>query len=749
MISQCSGHVFIGLLRSVYNNVCHSGVRLTARRPALLSRHCSRARTLSTLLHSADGLPSIRQIRHRALGTSSSYATSKSRRQSYSKLRTPDDDKQRQIAVIGGGITGLTAAHYLARYAKNAKITIYEASDRPGGWVKGDRVVVEDELGQQGHVLFQHGPRVLRSGNMTSKYDDLVLYDVISTLRLDRKMRQPRHVSGKRFLYYPDHLVKMPSRDLSVGNIVDAARSFLTEPLWSGLLPSAFNAWVSLNKSKAPLVLNNSPDGVAAEAEPTGFLTGRGPDWRNVFNNVPDDESIAQFLTRILGDDRIVNNVISGLMHGIYGGDVHKLSAKHTILEQLWYQFKSPLPGNSHVWVNSKERHLVYDMLSAPQRLDIIELAENAVDWQLMAFQDGLLSLVDALVKDLKSRDVTFEYLAPVTSLKHENGKVLVTTPKDTDPVKYDHVICTLFSKKLAQITEPPNALPSLAETHAVTIMVVNLWYPDPNLLKEGGFGYLIPSSTPNNDECALGVLFDSDLRTDNLNSDDYSETPGTKLTVMLGGHYWDGWEHLPSEEMGIAMAKEVVQRHLGISVDEKVVTAAHLCKDCLPQHFVGHRKRMEKAHYELMSAFQGHLSVAGPSYTTIGVIPAMRAGRDAAMRVARGHGQPWFRVGRDNDPSWQEYDYWQVVEGKHGEEVLDVIGETGLEQFTEDEWEQLEAHVRSGLPFRGFTDPDIRFTDEDGILLREKWRDLKNAPPAIKLTPDPSDRPKPSPEDE
>ena len=304
-----------------------------------------------------------------------------------------------------------------------------------------------------------------------------------------------------------------------------------------------------------------------------------------------------------------------------------------------------------------------------------------------------------------------------------------MTTPQAKTPAQYDHAICTLFSKQLAQITEPRNSLPSLAETHAVTIMVVNLWYPNPNLLAEGGFGYLIPSSTPDNEEGALGVLFDSDLRTGD------SEMPGTKLTVMLGGHHWDGWEHFPSEEAGISMAKEVVRRQLGISEDERVVAGARLCRDCLPQHFVGHRDRMKEAHYELLSAFQGHLTVAGPSYTTIGVIPSMRAGFDAAMRVARGHRQPWFRVPKQNritpentTPHTPEMDYW--VGAKNAGQTHDTVGDTGLEHFTEKDWTNMRPYSRRYMLFRKFSGKQARFQDADGQFLDVNKRYLKNAPP-------------------
>ncbi|KAJ2967018.1 hypothetical protein NUW58_g10533 [Xylaria curta] len=389
-------------------------------------------------------------------------------------------------------------------------------------------------MGEKGHVLLQNGPRMLRSSRASIKYDDLVLYDVLASLDLDREIRHPEAVSDNRYLYYPDRLVKMPSAELSITNLVDSLRSFLTEPIWSGAFKAAYQFLVAYNMT----------------LDPTGTS----------YKEVPEDESVAQFLTRTLQDDRVVKNIVSGMMHGIYGGDINKLSAKHTILDRLWYRFKKPFPAGRG---------------QCPNRLKIIEMAETAVDWKLLAFEDGLLTLVKGLAKDLRSRsNVTFKFNQPVTSLKHENGKILVTTNKAKQSTQYDHAICTLFSKHLAQIAEPRNSLPSLAETHAVTIMVVNLWYPNPNLLTEGGFGYLIPSSTPDNHEGALGVLFDSDLRTDD------SEMPGTKLTVMLGGHHWDGWKHFPSEKMGINMAKDVVRRHLGISETEEVVAGAHLCRD-------------------------------------------------------------------------------------------------------------------------------------------------------------------------
>lgn len=84
------------------------------------------------------------------------------------------------IAVVGGGLTGLTTAYYLAKQLPStAKITLYEGSDRLGGWIRTDRVPVDVD-GVKGTVSFERGPRTLSSNHLSTwKFDDLVLYDLV------------------------------------------------------------------------------------------------------------------------------------------------------------------------------------------------------------------------------------------------------------------------------------------------------------------------------------------------------------------------------------------------------------------------------------------------------------------------------------------------------------------------------------------------------------------------------------------
>ncbi|KAI0117103.1 hypothetical protein F4814DRAFT_439621 [Daldinia grandis] len=602
-------------IMSAYRNARYGPPTRISTSPA--SRQLSSLVAPSCLLHS-----SIRK----QVACSRSGKLPRARSQTFATANT-HNGKTREIAVLGGGITGLTTAHYLARHAKNAHITVYDASNKFGGWVSGNLVSTNDKSDK---ILLQSGPRMLRSGPSPHKYDSLVLYDVLINLGIEHKLLGSRGPPPARYIYYPDHLVRLPGSELTPDNILDALHSYFTEPLWDGALKSLFNLYL---------------------------LRGRLPN-----SSVDDDESVGEFLGRLFNDDRLVKNIISGMMHGIYGGDVYKLSAKHTLFDTAWRWLRHARnPGT--VLVEGKEPVLLHSLMNSPNRDKIRALISKAGS-TTMGFEDGLLTLSDSLIKDLKNqKNVTIKPSSQVTSLKYESGQV-----------QYDQVISTIFSRHLAGLVKPKHCLPSLEDTYAVTIMVVNLWFPTPDLLRgKRGFGYLVPTTTPDNDECLLGVLFDSEIEM-------RSERPGTKLTVMLGGHYWDGWTQYPTEEMGRAMALQAVQRHLGIPVDEEPISYVRLCRECLPQHYVGHRERMSAAHYELLAAFHGRLTVAGPSYTSIGVMPAMRAGFEAAMRVAHGRGPPWFEF-EDSTQNWSP-PLREFAPFNNG--IPDHVGATGLEGFTE-----------------------------------------------------------------
>ena len=194
----------------------------------------------------------------------------------------------------------------------------------------------------------------------------------------------------------------------------------------------------------------------------------------------------------------------------------------------------------------------------------------------------------------------------------------------------YSHVISTISGKTLSELVQPPGILDDLARTPSVTVMVVNLFFSNPDLLLVHGFGYLLPRSLPfeQNPERALGVVFDSDatIGQDNV--------PGTKLTVMLGGHWWDGWNTYPDEEEGACMARAVLARHLKIMEEPQTIRVS-LQKNCIPQYTVGHANRMWAASADLEHHFHGRLRVAGNSYTGVGLNDCVRAAKNVVSSLS------------------------------------------------------------------------------------------------------------------
>ena len=82
-------------------------------------------------------------------------------RRHYANSATPHNPNQskevKNVAILGGGITGLAAAFYLSKLLPEVRITLFEGSSRLGGWLHSKQVDVGN-----GHVVFEQGPRTLR-----------------------------------------------------------------------------------------------------------------------------------------------------------------------------------------------------------------------------------------------------------------------------------------------------------------------------------------------------------------------------------------------------------------------------------------------------------------------------------------------------------------------------------------------------------------------------------------------------------
>ena len=231
----------------------------------------------------------------------------------------PNSPQKHNIAILGGGITGLSAAHYLTRELPTAKVTIYEASERLGGWLQSKSVDVGN-----GNVVFESGPRTLRpttaAGMVTVEMvrsdctlNSVAAYLLFACIQIEKlNLKDELLVTSitsdaarNRFIYYPDHLVKMPGPGQDLYSM-----------LWNVITESVFDGL---------------PIGAIFE-----FRRPQRATWAQYNNPEVDDESVGSFLERRLGTPDVGNNLVSAVLHGIYAGDINQLSAR-SLMPKFWY----------------------------------------------------------------------------------------------------------------------------------------------------------------------------------------------------------------------------------------------------------------------------------------------------------------------------------------------------------------------------------------------------------------------------
>ena len=187
------------------------------------------------------------------------------------------------VAVIGAGITGLTAAFYLRR--KGLPVSIYEASGRVGGVIQSIR--------QEGY-LAEFGPNTLLE--TSPKIGQLVRDAGLEKRRLD-----PAPAAEARYVVRYRRPIEMPGSPLG----------FFTTKLFS-----ARAKWAVLREPFVPRRVGGT------------------------------EESIAQFVVRRLNRE-FLDHAIDALVAGVYAGDPYQLSVPQAFpkLAELEARYGSLIKG--------------------------------------------------------------------------------------------------------------------------------------------------------------------------------------------------------------------------------------------------------------------------------------------------------------------------------------------------------------------------------------------------------------------
>ncbi|KAJ1304235.1 hypothetical protein OPQ81_005399 [Rhizoctonia solani] len=486
------------------------------------------------------------------------------------------------IGVLGGGISGLTTAFYLARYLPTshpAKILLFEKSQRLGGWIKSDSVEIpspaNDATGSCSVVL-EAGPRTLRPRSL-DMLELINLLDLESSLIL---IPNSHPAARNRYVHFPETgLTRLPSGFFSLlTSQISNRRSLGT------LLPSTLAEFF-----KPP----NRPSTMT-------------------------DESFEDFISRRFGPE-FARRFGSPLIHGIYAADSRKLSMRATF-GQVW---DAEERGRGSVMKG------IFRGMSRASRLrseyELGSMSEIMRGVSVYTFRGGMETIVQSLEKFLK-KDPRVEIrtdgcIRAVRPSEHHN--ILLETSAGTKLVS--NLVSTLPLSQVSNILAPTHQVPHLLANPSSTVHVVNLVFPPGDTpIHPPGFGYLIPRPELGYEWAGnpvLGCVFDSVTSS--------SHKP-TVVTLMLGGPF-----PIQSTPLSLDVILSLLATHLGHKcLPEPISYRYHIQRDCIPTPLVGHLERISEMRQVTERTWGGRLQIIGSGVGGVSLGDCVRDARLAAINV-------------------------------------------------------------------------------------------------------------------
>lgn len=287
---------------------------------------------------------------------------------------------RKRIAVIGGGITGLSAAYYLQKTIKkehlDADLVLYEAAPRLGGNIRTDYTNgFVSELGPDSYLA--------RKTAMTELIKDVGLgKDLVS------------NSSGKSYILSGDSLYPMPG---------GAIMGIPTQ--WGPFLGTKLFSLAGKTRAAGDLFLPRVMNG--------------------------KDVSLGTFFRNRLGNE-VVDRLIDPLLSGIYAGDIDRISLRATFphFEQLEQKYRSLIVG--------MKSSIAKQQAASPKKPS----GKGKPTGMFLSLKGGLQTLVEAVEKQLdndvvhlNSKLVTVDKQGEQYLLSFEDGRkdtvdyLIMTTP--------------------------------------------------------------------------------------------------------------------------------------------------------------------------------------------------------------------------------------------------------------------------------------------------------------------------------
>jgi oxygen-dependent protoporphyrinogen oxidase len=500
-----------------------------------------------------------------------------------------------RIAIIGGGIAGLTAAYELARLARggtNLEAVLFESSSRLGGLIDTIR---------EGGFTVECGPDGWVSAKPWAR-------ELAIELGLESELIHSNDATRKTWLYLNQRLVPMPDGLNMFVPATPVALAALTE---SGEASPFF--------TPAAIAAYRGESGRAAE----------------LLASIPaHDESIADFTLRHFGPE-VLARVAAPLLAGVFGGDVQTLSAR------------AVLPA----FVAMERTHGSLITALAERTTDSGERTTPI----FTTLRSGLGTLIDRLIAAIPQpwlrRNTTVTALTPPTAgdPRWTLSTVGHATPKRHASETFDAILlATPLDAARALLTPLLPEAPRLLPTESSSAVLVAFCFPDATRVPlPAGFGLLVPpngSASKEQLDPAETLLLACTFTDQKF---PHRVPPGARqVRAFFGGAAADRLARCNNDEIA-AIARLELGRILNAHtyaqapltgpapapLPPPILTVIRRWPNSLPQYAVGHLDRAAELE-ALIAAHLPGLTLLGNPLHGVGLPDLIRDARKAARRT-------------------------------------------------------------------------------------------------------------------
>ncbi len=479
----------------------------------------------------------------------------------------------KRIAIIGGGIAGLSAAWTLEKArravtdsADALEYHLFESAGRLGGVISSEIV--------DGCVV-EGGP----DSFLTEKPAAAAL---CRELGIDEQLLSSNDRERRTYIVVGNRLIPLP----------DGLMFMVPTKLVPTLLTPLFS-WSTKFRMAREFLFPPTP------------ATG--------------DESVAAMTRRHFGQET-VDRLVSPLLSGVYGGDASQLSVR-AVLPRM-------------VTMEQEHRSLSRAMLAARKTAAPPSASGRKPGSPRTLFttlRKGMVQMVDGVAGQLQPESIHLN--SPVTGIrrvdsitdgeKHDRGWTVETAhSKET----YSGVILALPAWASANLLRPvdvalANGLGAVAYSSSITVTMGFCLADLANL--PPGFGFLVPATEHRS---MLACTF--------VHAKFAGRTPPGKgvLRCFLGGAGKDSLLH-ESDSSLTEIVLEELAAIVGVRAQPTFVRIAR-SRRAMAQYGVGHLERMQLVK-DAIATLPG-LALAGNAYEGIGVPDCIRTGQQAAESVLR-----------------------------------------------------------------------------------------------------------------